>query len=506
MTVTFHSTRSTSPVCNAQQAIRQGIAQDGGLLVSDQLGSQHYDYSRLLTSSYQQLAQDILSLLLPDFTAEALNTCVERAYGSQWDTSIITPLHKLNNDNTYVLELFHGPTCAFKDIALQILPQFMASSTNTQTDSNSASSEQDRILILTATSGDTGKAALSGFADVDNMGILTFYPEGKVSRIQELQMTTQQGRNVRACAVRGNFDDAQTGVKRIFNDMQLSHDVSQKNHVTLSSANSINIGRLAPQVVYYFSAYAQLVRQGAIRLGDEVEFCVPTGNFGDILAGYYAKMLGLPVKHLIVASNSNHVLFDFLRTGTYNRDRPFYQTIAPSMDILISSNLERMLYYMSDHDTRLIQMIMNDLQQWNAFEIPESLLSTIRQLFACGWASEEQIIYSIRECWDKYQYLIDPHSACGYFVMQHIPHDTTVPRVLLSTASPYKFPRVVAQALDLVHDNYDEFDYMDLLEERTGLLKPPMLAELKHVNPRFHDVIKVQDMPSYVRACAQELF
>ena len=402
--ITFHSTRSTTDSLTSKQAIRKGIADDGGLFVTDALGDTQIDVAALAGKSYQQIAQEVLGALLPDFTDEELAQCVRDAYGEQWTDPAITPLKPLGDD--YILELFNGPTSAFKDVALQILPRFMAHTAPT-------GDPNEKIMILTATSGDTGKAALAGFADVPGTGITVFYPEGKVSQVQQLQMTTQSGANVNVCAVRGNFDDAQSAVKRIFGDHELAKRIDDQANVVLSSANSINVGRLVPQVVYYFSAYAQLLERQVINAGDEVEFCVPTGNFGDILAGYYAKMLGLPVKHLVVASDKNNVLFDFLTSGTYNRKRPFFQTISPSMDILISSNLERMLYYMSDKDTRLIQMLMNDLNQWGAYEVPAELLAKIRQLFGCGWADEDQVRAMIADCWQKNHYVIDPHTACG---------------------------------------------------------------------------------------------
>ena len=291
-------------------------------------------------------------------------------------------------------------------------------------------------------------------------------------------MSTQAGANVNVCAVEGNFDDAQSAVKRIFGDKELAAKLAADSHVVLSSANSINVGRLVPQVVYYFSAYAQLLENQVINVGDEVEFVVPTGNFGDILAGYYAKMLGLPVKHLVVASDKNNVLFDFLTTGTYNRQRPFFQTISPSMDILISSNLERMLYYMSEGDTRLISMLMNDLSQWGTYEVPEPLLAKIRQLFGCGWADENQVREMIADCWKKNRYVIDPHTACAYFVAQQMPRDPLTPRVILSTASPYKFPRVVNEALGLDADGTD-FECMDVLSRETGTTAPAALRGLE---------------------------
>lgn len=493
--ITFHSTRSTTDSLTSKQAIRKGIADDGGLFVTDALGDTQIDVASLAGKSYQQIAQEVLGALLPDFTDDELTQCVRDAYGEQWSDPAITPLKPLGDD--YILELFNGPTSAFKDVALQILPRFMAHTAPT-------SDPNEKIMILTATSGDTGKAALAGFADVPGTGITVFYPEGKVSQVQQLQMTTQAGANVNVCAVRGNFDDAQSAVKRIFGDHELAKRIDDQANVVLSSANSINVGRLVPQVVYYFSAYAQLLERQVINAGDEVEFCVPTGNFGDILAGYYAKMLGLPVKHLVVASDKNNVLFDFLTSGTYNRKRPFFQTISPSMDILISSNLERMLYYMSDKDTRLIQMLMNDLNQWGAYEVPAELLAKIRQLFGCGWADEDQVREMIADCWQKNHYVIDPHTACGYYVMQQMPRDPLTPRVLLSTASPYKFPRVVNEALGWDASGSD-FDCMDVLAEHSGTTAPKALRGLEHADVRFTDVVDIDGMPAYVEQAADRL-
>ncbi|KAB8295385.1 threonine synthase [Bifidobacterium apri] len=493
--ITFHSTRSTTDSLTSKQAIRKGIADDGGLFVTDALGDTQIDVASLAGKSYQQIAQEVLGALLPDFTDDELAQCVRDAYGEQWTDPAITPLKPLGDD--YILELFNGPTSAFKDVALQILPRFMAHTAPT-------GDPNEKIMILTATSGDTGKAALAGFADVPGTGITVFYPEGKVSQVQQLQMTTQAGSNVNVCAVRGNFDDAQSAVKRIFGDRELAERIDAQANVVLSSANSINVGRLVPQVVYYFSAYAQLLERQVINAGDEVEFCVPTGNFGDILAGYYAKMLGLPVKHLVVASDKNNVLFDFLTSGTYNRKRPFFQTISPSMDILISSNLERMLYYMSDKDTRLIQMLMNDLNQWGAYEVPAELLAKIRQLFGCGWADEDQVRAMIADCWQKNHYVIDPHTACGYYVMQQMPRDPLTPRVLLSTASPYKFPRVVNEALGWDASGSD-FDCMDVLAEHSGTEAPKALRGLEHADVRFTDVVDIDGMPGYVEQAADRL-
>ena len=491
---TFHSTRSTTDSLTAKQAIRKGIADDGGLFVSDSLGEEHVDIASLAGKSYQQIAQIVLSKLLPDFSEDELADCIREAYGDQWSDPAITPLKPLGDD--YILELFNGPTSAFKDVALQILPRFMARTTPAGGDPD------EKIMILTATSGDTGKAALSGFADAPGTAITVFYPEGKVSQVQELQMTTQIGANVNVAAVKGNFDDAQSAVKNIFGDKALADELAGDSHVVLSSANSINVGRLVPQVVYYFVAYAQLLADQVINVGDEVEFCVPTGNFGDILAGYYAKLLGLPVKHLIVASDKNNVLFDFLTTGTYNRQRPFFQTISPSMDILISSNLERMLYYFSEKDTRLIAMLMNDLKQWGAYEVPEEMLAKIRKVFGCGWADEDQVRESIHDCWEKNHYVIDPHTACGYYVLQQMPRDPLTPRVLLSTASPYKFPRVVNESLGFDASGTD-FECMDVLAKETGTTAPAALRGLETADVRFTDVVAIDDMEGYVKSVAK---
>jgi threonine synthase len=493
---TFHSTRSTTDSLTAKQAIRKGIASDGGLFVTDALGEEAVDLGNLADKSYQDIAVEVLGKLLPDFSDEELRDCVTEAYGSQWSDSAITPLKPLGDD--YVLELFNGPTSAFKDVALQILPRFMTKTV----EANSTGDE--RVMILTATSGDTGKAALAGFADAPGTGITVFYPEGQVSEVQELQMSTQSGENVAVCAVRGNFDDAQSAVKRIFADRELSERLANDANTVLSSANSINVGRLVPQVVYYFVAYGQLLSQQVINVGDEVEFCVPTGNFGDILAGYYARRMGLPISKLTVASDRNNVLFDFLSTGVYDRNRDFFTTISPSMDILISSNLERMLYYVSEGDTELISSLMKDLSDTGRYEIPANLKTAIDGIFAGGWADEDQVKAAIRECWGANHYVIDPHTACGYHVMTHTEADPLTPRVLLSTASPYKFPRVVNEALGLDTPASD-FACMDVLAETTGTTAPKALRALESAEIRFHDVTDIDGMSAYVESVAERL-
>ena len=493
----FISTRGKSPAVTAAEAIRRGLAPDGGLYVPDELPVfSASELEALYALPYAELSAAVLERFLPGFSREELLDYTKKAYAS-FDDDAVVPLHALG-DKLWTMELFHGPTCAFKDVALQILPRFMAHTTPADGDAD------EKIMILTATSGDTGKAALAGFADAPGTAITVFYPEGKVSQVQELQMTTQAGSNVQVAAVEGNFDDAQSAVKRIFGDRALAERLAGNSHVVLSSANSINVGRLVPQVVYYFSAYAQLLADQVINVGDEVEFVVPTGNFGEILAGYYAKLLGLPVKHLVVASDKNNVLFDFLTTGTYNRQRPFFQTISPSMDILISSNLERMLYYLSEGDTRLISMLMNDLNKWGTYEIPEELLAKIRQIFGTGWADEDQVRESIKHCWDENHYVIDPHTACGYYLLEQMPRDPLTPRVLLSTASPYKFPRVVNEALGFDATGTD-FECMDVLAHETGTTAPAALRGLETADVRFKDVVAIDGMEDYVEKAAQAL-
>ena len=497
---TYHSTRSHEAPLTSKEAIRRGIAPDGGLYVSDELGCTQIPLAGLSEMGYLNLAREVLAALLTDYAPEEIAACVSEAYEETFADAEITPVKRLASANadgvpTHVLELWHGPTSAFKDVALQMLPRLMA-----RTGSNDGAGDE-KIMIVTATSGDTGKAALAGFADAPGVGISVFYPEGKVSRVQELQMSTQEGANVAVCGVRGNFDDAQTAVKQIFADRELAERLATQG-VMLSSANSINVGRLVPQVVYYFAAYAQLLRSGDISCGDEVEFCVPTGNFGDILAGYYAKRLGLPVARLIVASDANNVLFDFLTTGTYDRKRPFFTTTSPSMDILVSSNLERMLYYLSDGDVELVSRLMGQLADEGSYTLPDELLSKIQEVFACGWADEDEVARAIKACWDENGYLIDPHTACGYHVLSHMP---AVPgskaRILLSTANPYKFPRAVASALGLFCPP-DDFACMQVLEKATGTCAPAQLAELQDKPVLHTDVVDIDGMASFVEQAA----
>lgn len=494
----YHSTRSTANPCPSKQAIRRGIAADGGLFVSDDLPSCRVDISSLAAKSYSELAREILHALLPDFSPAEIASCVEAAYATAFASDDVTPVVALAPAESnsaaplFALELYHGPTSAFKDIALQMLPHLMA---------HTGENEQcGRIHIVTATSGDTGKAALAGFADAPGCGITVFYPADKVSRVQELQMITQAGSNVSVCAVAGNFDDAQSAVKRIFADRALAKRLEQRG-VMLSSANSINVGRLVPQVVYYFASYAQLLRSGTIHEGDQVEFCVPTGNFGDILAGYYAQRMGLPISKLLVASDKNNVLCDFLTTGTYNRKRPFFTTTSPSMDILVSSNLERMLYYASDGDCELVAHLMDRLAE-GAYTVSPTLLARLQEIFGCGWANEDEVARAIRTCWDAHRYLIDPHTACAYHVLANTPASKhTAARIMLATASPYKFPRAVCHALGLYCPPND-FACMEILAKHTGTLVPEQLANLASAEIMHQDKISVDMMAAYVERAA----
>ncbi|MDO4589942.1 MAG: threonine synthase [Slackia sp.] len=488
----YHSTRSSVKECSAKGAVLDGLAPDGGLYVTDELGSARIDLSAVVGGTYRDNARLVLKTLLDDYTDAEMEDCVEAAYASTFSTEAVTPVVKVGND--FVLELFHGPTSAFKDVALQMLPQLM---------SRAAAQENKRIMILAATSGDTGKAALAGFADTPGCGITVFYPHGKTSEIQRLQMVTQAGGNVAVGAVRGNFDDTQSAVKRIFGDRELAQRLDKRG-IMLSSANSINIGRLAPQVVYYFDAYAQLVGNGAIAQGDMVDFCVPTGNFGDVLAGYYALRMGLPIRKLIVASNENNVLTDFLQTGVYDRNRPFHKTISPSMDILISSNLERLLYYMSDGDTALIARLMDDLATTGRYEIDGALLERIQALFCCGYATDDEAREAMKACFVKHGYVLDPHTAVAWHVSQRIPKQDGTARVVLATASPYKFCRDVCAALDLDGEG-DDFSCMRVLEAASGRKAPAALCGLENAEERFCDVMEAKDMAAYVEAKCGDL-
>ena len=492
MSTFYHSTRSRNESVTSKQAILEGIAADGGLFVRDDVAQGAPALSQMLRGTYQDRARLVLGHLLDDYTAAEIDGCVQAAYGTNFDSPAVTPVVPVGSD--WMLELWHGPTSAFKDVALQMLPQLMRVA---------RTGDGRRVMIVTATSGDTGKAALEGFADVEGTGVTVFYPSGKVSDVQRLQMATQRGANVTVCAIRGNFDDAQSEVKRIFADHELAGRLAADG-IVLSSANSINVGRLVPQVTYYFDAYAQLVANGALTAGDPVDFCVPTGNFGDVLAGYYAKLMGLPVRTLVVASNANDVLTEFIETGTYDRRRPFHKTISPSMDILVSSNLERLLFYVSEGDCELVSSLMGKLASEGHYEVPAGLLERIHETFACGKASDDDTRATIRSTWEREHVLIDPHTAVAKHVLDARPADG-VARVVLSTASPYKFSADVLAALGHDVSGKGGFTCMDELEALSGTVAPGALSALRRADVRFSDEEDVSEMGAYVERKAKEL-
>jgi len=472
----YISSRGQSPAVDSAQAVLSGLAPDGGLYMPRAIPA--FDWQHCLTLSAQQMSAAILSALLPDIpNMEAL---VKRAYTGKFETEDLTPTVPVGDFQ--VLELFRGPTSAFKDVALSMLPQLLTAAKREK-------GIAQEIRILTATSGDTGKAALVGFQDVPGVSICVFYPFGGVSQVQRAQMVTQEGENVHVCAVEGNFDDAQTGVKNIFAACQ-----GKALPFLLSSANSINIGRLAPQIMYYFKSYADLLSRKVISLGDKVDFSVPTGNFGDILAGYLAKKLGLPVGRLICASNANNVLTDFLTTGVYDRRRPLLKTTSPSMDILVSSNLERLLYLLSG-DTALVAGLMKDLSEQGFYRVPDALLGAIQAEFAAGYCDDAQAEAVIGRVYREQGYLMDPHTACGWAAAET--HRGDAPTVVLSTASPYKFSTAVLTAIG-ADTSGSEYDRMERMQALTGIPIPPALAALRTKPERHTGVIPKEKMLEFV--------
>ena len=472
----YISTRGMSPAVDSAQAVLNGLAPDGGLYVPKSIPA--FDWQECLQKSSQGMSEMILSALLPDIPD--MGELVKKAYTGKFETEDLTPSVAVGNMT--VCELFRGPTSAFKDVALSMLPQLL-------TAAKKEKGIQEEIRILTATSGDTGKAALVGFQDVPGVSICVFYPQGGVSQVQRAQMVTQEGRNVSVCAVEGNFDDAQTGVKNIFQDTQ-----GKPLPFRLSSANSINIGRLAPQIMYYFRAYRDLLDRKAITLGDKVDFSVPTGNFGDILAGYLAKKLGLPLGRLYCASNANNVLTDFITTGTYDRRRPLLKTTSPSMDILVSSNLERLLYLLSG-DTALVAGLMKDLNEKGYYTVPEALLAAIQKEFGAGFCDDGDAQAVIGRVYRDYGYLMDPHTASGWFVAEQNRGENQM--VVLSTASPYKFSTTVLTAIG-GDTQGTEYERMERLHALTGVPIPKNLASLRG-KPELHtDVIPKEKMLEYV--------
>ncbi len=482
----YNSTRDKSCRVSAAYAIAHGLAPDGGLFVPEELPPLSLQQiEALCKNDYRGRAEEILALFLDEFSREEIRAIVTAAYGDNYDDFTIAPLRRID-DKTAVLELWHGPTCAFKDMALQILPHLLTASLK-------KCGETRKVCILVATSGDTGKAALEGFADVEDTKILVFYPHNGVSDVQRLQMVTQRGGNVSVAAVRGNFDDAQSGVKTLFGDAELSDELSDKGWF-LSSANSINWGRLLPQIVYYFSAYCELVNSKYVRIGDDVDFAVPTGNFGDILACWYAKKMGLPIGKLICASNENNVLADFFKTGIYDRNRAFHTTISPSMDILVSSNLERLLYSVCGDDI-LVAEYMRSLNEKGSYTVGSDIFNVLSDNFVGGFCSDADTKKTIASVYNKHNYLIDTHTAVAYKLMNDYrnTYASKRPTVVVSTASPFKFCDSVLNALG---ENIDAkgTELIKKLSECTGVKAPMPLSDLDKREKRFELVINKQEM------------
>lgn len=488
MGLIYQSTRDQCNQVSASQAILSGLASDGGLYTPIKLPKLDLNFDDLQSASYQEIAKLIMSAFFDDFTDEELDHCISSAYDDKFDTDLIAPIVSLKDYHN--LELFHGATIAFKDMALSILPHLLTTAAKKQGVDN-------KIVILTATSGDTGKAAMAGFADVPGTEIIVFYPKHGVSKIQELQMTTQKGQNTHVIAIEGNFDDAQTEVKRMFNDQELAAKLA-KQGIQLSSANSMNIGRLIPQVVYYVYAYAQLVKKRSIQVGDEINITVPTGNFGNILAAYYAKEIGLPVSRLICASNENNVLTDFFTNLTYNKKRPFKVTSSPSMDILVSSNLERLIFHLLGNDSEKTKELMLKLSKDGEYQL-EGIQEDIFNIFRAGFASEEETKAEIRAIFESDNYVIDPHTAVAsavYREHQKISGDQTL-TVIASTASPYKFPFVVVNSISSEFIESD-FKAVEALEKLSGVTIPKAVRGLEKAEVLHETLVATKDMQEAV--------
>ena len=480
MNLVYHSTRNSEETATASEAILKGLTSDGGLFVPDSIPKLNVSLEDLTKMSYQEIAYAVMKEFLTDFTEEELKTCINNAYDSKFDTEEIAVTKKV--DGAYYLELFHGATIAFKDMALSILPHLLVTSAR-------KNNVKNEIVILTATSGDTGKAALAGFADVPGTKIIVFYPKAGVSPIQEKQMVTQKGDNTYVIGIKGNFDDAQTGVKKMFSNKELAK-VMNDNGFQFSSANSINIGRLVPQVVYYVKAYADLLKQGALKAGEPMNVVVPTGNFGNILASYYAKQMGIPIGKFVCASNKNKVLFDFFETGKYDRNREFYVTTSPSMDILISSNLERMIYRIAGNDAKQCAKFMAALTKDGEYVITDAMKAELSEFFG-AFGSEEETAVKIKEVYDKEGYVMDTHTAVAavaYDKYKAATGDDKTPTVIASTASPYKFTRSVMDAIDPAYEAEDDFELVDELNKVSKTAIPKAIEEIRTA-PVLHDTV-----------------
>lgn len=492
MDIKYVSTRGDKEKVTASQAILRGIAPDGGLYVPETFPKLDKSLTELKGLNYREIAYEVMKLFLTDFTEEELKACIDSAYDGKFDTKEIVPMKEA--DGLIYLELFHGPTLAFKDMALSILPYLMVTSAK-------KNNLKEKIIILTATSGDTGKAALAGFADVEGTGIIVFYPKDGVSPFQRQQMVTEKGKNTSVVAIEGNFDDAQNGVKAIFSDKALAAELKEKGYV-FSSANSINIGRLVPQIVYYVYAYVKLLNEGKLSDGELLDVCVPTGNFGNILAASFAKKLGLPLGKLICASNTNKVLFDFFKTGTYDRDREFTLTISPSMDILISSNLERLIYKLCDCDAAKNAKFMSELVNEGRYTIDKAMADKLTD-FEAGFATEEDTLNTIKEVFDKTGYVIDTHTAVAAFVANEYRNKNTSHNKILiaSTASPFKFAGSVLTALeyDKVDGFTSEWDKIRELERLSGKKLPEAAGEIENAKVIHKDICAKDEMKALVK-------
>ena len=495
MEILYKSTRGGESGVTASRAVLEGLACDGGLFVPEKLPALDVPMDRLAQMTYQELAYEVMSRFLTDYTEEELKGCIARAYDKKFDTPEIAPLRK--TEDAYFLELFHGATIAFKDMALSILPHLMTTAAK-------KNRVENEIVILTATSGDTGKAAMAGFADVPGTRIIVFYPKDGVSPVQERQMVTQKGENTHVVAIRGNFDDAQTGVKKMFGDADLAKDLERAGF-QFSSANSINIGRLVPQVAYYVYAYAQLVKKGEIAAGDTIHVTVPTGNFGNILAAYYAKQMGLPIGRLLCASNENKVLYDFFRTGVYDKNREFILTSSPSMDILVSSNLERLIYRIAGEDPKKTGDLMASLSGAGSYEITGEMKEKLEDFYG-NYATEEEVSESIAGLYRKEGYVIDTHTAVAACVLEKYRRETgdDTKTVIASTASPYKFARSVLHAIDgAKYDSMTDLEQIDALEAVAGVPVPGAIEEIRSAPVRHNTVAEVDGMEAAVREILQ---
>lgn len=490
MQVLYKSTRGKGETVTASMAILKGLSEDGGLFVPTEIPKLDVPVEKLAQMTYQETAYEVMSRFLTDFTEDELKACIERAYDSKFDTKEIAPVKKA--DGAYYLELFHGATIAFKDMALSILPHLMTTSAK-------KNQVKNEIVILTATSGDTGKAALAGFADVEGTKIIVFYPKNGVSRVQELQMVTQKGDNTSVVAIHGNFDNAQSGVKAMFENKELEKELNEAGY-QFSSANSINIGRLVPQVVYYVYAYAKLLQNEEIAEDEEINVVVPTGNFGNILAAYYAKNMGIPIAKLICASNENKVLYDFFQTGTYDRNREFVLTTSPSMDILISSNLERLIYKISGEDARKDTDLMTELKTKGSYAITGEMKANLAD-FAAGYATEEQVAKTIHDIYEDTGYVMDTHTAVAATVYKAYREDSKDDRktVIASTASPYKFAGSVMSAIDSKYKGQDDFKLIEELQKVSGTELPNAIKEIMNAEIRHNTECDVDQMEQTVK-------